>query len=216
MNMMRLLKRKIIDWNVPMMQKLLMWSVATLAFHGALMIHEILSKTESEFDPDFSFLTDDLKLLDEKIDGRKVLQLKLKCPKESKTGKAVIVEIYETQGSLCPVKAFRNWKDRATMERGFPLFRDEGGVPLTGRRMNRWLKDTLESVIDYGKGKFTAHSFRIGLATTMATLGFSENDIKEAGRWSSNAHELYMQLPRVKRAALAARIGQLESMTTMK
>ena len=212
MNMMRLLKTKIIDWEVSTMQKLLMWSVATLAFHGALRIHEILNRCESEFDPDFSFLTEDLQLLEKKIDNRRVLQLRLKCPKESKKGKAVIVEVYETQGTLCPVKAFERWKARTTTEQGFPLFRDETGTPLTGRKLNSWIKETLKGVINYDMGKFTSHSFRIGLATTMGSLGFTEDDIKEAGRWSSKAYELYLRLPRVKRAAVAARIGELETM----
>ena len=35
----------------------------------------------------------------QKGDG-KVLEVKIKCPKEIKTGKAVILEIYETKGKL--------------------------------------------------------------------------------------------------------------------
>jgi hypothetical protein len=63
--------------------------------------------------------------------------------------------------------------------------------------------------IDYQNGKISSHSFRIGLATTLGTLGFSADDIKEAGRWSSNAYEIYLRLPRVKRAAIAKKIGNL-------
>lgn len=137
------------------------------------------------------------------------MTVKLKCPKESKVGKCTVVEVYETEGTLCPVKAFRRWEEKTTLQKGLPLFRDQDGTPLTGRKINSWLKNRLEDLIDYKKGKFTAHSFRIGLATTMGTLGCSEEDIKEAGRWSSNAYEVYMKLPRLKRAGVAKKIGNL-------
>jgi hypothetical protein len=210
MNMMRFLKEKIRSWDVDIEQKLLMWTVATLAFHGAFRIHEILCKTETEFDPDFTLLTEDVRLVEGRIDdGGRKLEVKLKSPKEDKTGKAVIIEIFETEGVLCPVRAFEKWAKKTTFETGFPLFRAKQGWPLTGVKMNRWLKDRLESSIDYSKGKFTSHSFRIGLATTMGTLGYSDDDIKEAGRWSSRAFEVYMKLPRVKRAEVAKKIGKM-------
>ena len=75
--------------------------------------------------------------------------------------------------------------------------------------MNKWLKDRLEGHVNYLKGKFTVHSFCIGLATTLGTLAFTESDIKEAGRWSSNTCQLYMKLPQVKRAAGAKKIAEI-------
>jgi hypothetical protein len=211
MNMMRLLKEEIRNWEVPIMQKLLFWSVATLAFHGAFRIHEILSKVESEFDPDFTLLTENVRSENRSsVSGGKSIVVTLKCPKESKKGgAAVIVEIFETGGVLCPVKAFQKWESRAKPAAGFPLFREANGTPLTGVKLNKWLKDRLQTHVDYQKGKFTSHSFRSGLATTLGTLGYSTDDIKEAGRWSSNAYEVYMKLPRVKRAAVARKIGNL-------
>ena len=210
MNTLRLLKEKTRCWEAHIMQKLLMWAIATIAFHGAFRIHELLCRTETEFDPDFALLSEDVKLKKRGTGERgRYLEIKLKCPKESKTGKAVVLEVYETQGKLCPVKAFERWMTRTDIEAGLPLFRDEQGTPVTGARMNKWLKDRLEGHVDYSQGKFTAHSFRIGLATTLGTLAFTESDIKEAGRWSSNAYQLYMKLPQVKRAAVAKKIAEI-------
>ena len=210
MNTMRLLKAKIRSWDTTTMRKLLMWAVATLAFHGAFRIHELLCRTESEYDPDFALLSEDVNLRQGKgTDKTRLLEVKLRCPKESRAGKAVVLEVYETTGHLCPVKAFERWHSRTKTTVGLPLFREEDGTPVTGRKMNRWLKDRLEAHVDYSKGKFTAHSFRIGLATTLGTLGFKEDDIKEAGRWSSNAYQLYMKLPQVKRAGVAKKIAKL-------
>jgi hypothetical protein len=144
-----------------------------------------------------------------KDDGGRFLEVRLKCPKENKTGKAVVVEVFESQGAICPVRAFDKWASKNQVETGFPCFRHKNGVPLTGRALNNILKKLLEPHVSYEKGKFTTHSFRIGLATTLGTLGFNNEEVKKAGRWSSNAYEVYMKLPRTQRSAVAKKIGQL-------
>jgi hypothetical protein len=209
MNMMRLLKEETRRWEVSLDQKLLLWAIATLAFHGAFRIHELLCRLESEYDPDFVLLRKDVKVK-EGDDGINIIEVKLKSPKENKSGKAVLIDIFESKGSLCPVKAFTRWLNRNNGDRNLPLFRDERGIPITGAKMNSWLKELLGKHVDYKKGKFTGHSFRIGLATTLGTMGFSNDDIKEAGRWSSNAYEVYMKLPRRRRLAVAGKISKLE------
>lgn len=210
MNMMRLLKELIRLADTPVMDMLLMWSVSTLAFHGAFRIHELLSKADDNFDPDFTLLTKTVVLkLSKSADEHGFLEITLKCPKESKTGKAVVIEVFQTNGVLCPVKAYSRWCSRAQSEPNLPLFCEESGLAFTGSKFSKWLRDTLAGHVDYECGKFTSHSFRIGLATTLASLGFLVDDIKEAGRWSSNAWELYAQLPRVKRAAIAKKIATL-------
>jgi hypothetical protein len=211
MNVMRLLKEEVRRWNVALDQKLLIWAIAAIAFHGAFRIHELLCRIESEYDPDFTLLTEDMKV--KSVGGAepgKVLEIKLKCPKESKAGKAIMIDLYETQGTLCPVKAYERWKMKSTSQKGMPAFRDRSGVPVTGARMNNWLTQLLGKHVDYKTGRFTGHSFRIGLATTLGTLGFSTDDIKEAGRWSSNAYEVYMKLPRRRRQTVARLISGLD------
>ena len=47
MNTMRLLKEKTRSWEASIEDKLLMWTIATLAFHGAFRIHELLCRTET-------------------------------------------------------------------------------------------------------------------------------------------------------------------------
>jgi hypothetical protein len=210
MTVMRLLKEEIRRWQVELNQKLLVWAIATIAFHGAFRIHELLCKIETEFDPDFALLGKDIVTKTE-AEGKQVIEITLKSSKENKSGKAVIIDIFETGGALCPIKAYTRWQNRCPQKRNMPAFRDEKGTPVTGAKMNRWLRELLGKHVDYEKGKFTGHSFRIGLATTLGTLGFSNDDIKEAGRWSSNAYEIYMTLPRRRRLAVAGKISQLET-----
>ena len=211
-NMMKLLKGAVKQWEAERVDKLLWWSVCTMAFHGGFRIHEILCRTETEFDPDFTLLAEDVWLTENKDEHRteKILMVKLKCPKEDRAGKAVIVELHETRGTLCPKKAFEKWRKKGIWETGMPLLRKNDGTPLTGSKLNVWLKDRLGKFVQSTSGKFTYHSFRIGLASTMAASGLDETDIKEAGRWSSMAYETYMKLPQARRANAARLISKLE------
>ena len=56
--------------------------------------------------------------------------------------------------------------------------------------------------------KFTLHSFRVGAATTAASLGFPEYMIKALGRWSSDAYKVYVKLPLERLSAASLYLGQ--------
>jgi len=204
---MRQLKSQTRAWKAGLQDKLLMWAISTLAFHGGFRIHELLCRTEATFDPDFDLLGGDIRVARDHQSQDSLISVKLKCSKENKTGKAVIVEVHETKRTLCPVKAFTRWIERAHVEKDLPLFRKEDGTPVTGMAFNKWLKNMMPATAG---GKHASHSFRIGLASTMAARGLSTSDIKEAGRWSSNAYEQYIRLPQIKRAAAATAIKQLD------
>ena len=214
LTIMKILKEAIRAWDRPMDEKLLMWAVCTLAFHGSFRIHEILSQHETFFDPDFTLLRKDVtiktQLWGEGVTTR-VLHVSLKCPKESKTGRSTIVDVYETGGPTCPIKGFCRWNDRTGRNRDKDgiLFRGQDGVPLTGRRFNALLKQLLEPVIDYSKGQITAHSFRSGVPSLLGSLGYEDEEIKRVGRWSSRSFEHYTKLPRTSRAAIAQKLGKL-------
>ncbi len=55
--------------------KALIWAASTVAFAGAFRIHEILAKTESTFDPNFTLLTEDTNLTSS--NGQEILHVKL-------------------------------------------------------------------------------------------------------------------------------------------
>jgi hypothetical protein len=214
LTILKILKEAIRAWARPMGVKLLVWAVCTMAFHGSFRIHEILCRNETFFDPDFTLLEKDVTVgtfMTKDKQVTKVLHVTVKCPKESKTGRQTVVDLYETGGPTCPIKGFCQWKDRRSKvaDPNSVLFSDGGGVPLTGKRFNAVLKELLETHIDYSKGQITAHSFRSGVPSLLGTLGFSDDDIKKVGRWSSRAFEHYTKLPRTSRAEIAQRLGKL-------
>ena len=45
------------------------------------------------------------------------------------------------------------------------------------------------------QGRYTLHSFRVGAATTAASLGFPDYLMQAMGRWSSDAYKVYIKLP---------------------
>ena len=214
LTIMKILKEAIRAWERPMKDKLLLWAVCTVAFHGSFRIHEILCRNETFFDPDFTLLRQDVTVDKVKIDGiqeTKVLHFTIKCPKESKTGQHTVVDIYETGGPTCPVKGFCLWDDRREKggDKNSVLFADGQGIPLTGRKFNAQLKQLLGTHIDYSKGQITAHSFRSGIPSLLGSLGYADEEIKRVGRWSSRAFEHYTKLPRTSRAAIAQKLGKL-------
>jgi hypothetical protein len=140
-DLMKILKGKIIAWDQDWDMKLLVWAVCTLAFHGAFRIHELLCQTESFFDPQYTLLTENLTRSTDSS-GKGILHIKLNGPKEQRNGKAVIVDVFESSDSICPVKAFGKWATRQPPASGMPLFRQPDGTPLTGLKLNSIL-DTL-------------------------------------------------------------------------
>jgi hypothetical protein len=58
--LMALLKRRLVAWNVNSTDQRLLWAVATNLFHGAFRIGELLGDKKTEFDPAFDLLTDDI------------------------------------------------------------------------------------------------------------------------------------------------------------
>ncbi len=73
-----------------------------------------------------------------------------------------------------------------------PLFTTDNGTPVTRHTFQTLLKSVLAKS-GFAPDRYSAHSFRIGAATTAANKGLSEQQIKTLGRWSSDAYALYVR-----------------------
>ena len=210
LNMMKLLKTEIKKMSLNQVDKALLWTVCTVAFCGCMRIHELLARKEREYDPEFSLLNKDIQVKTITIARVEtaVMQIRLKSPKEDRIGKDKIVDIYQSNGATCPLKAYKRWdRLRADHKPENPVFRLQNGKCLTGRSFNKHLKELLGKHINYKQGKVTSHSFRAGMATLLGQIGFCDEQIMAMGRWSSDSFEKYMKLPRTKRAEMARMIG---------
>jgi hypothetical protein len=210
-NSMLLFKKLISTSNFSGHDKALLWAVSTVAFARAFRIHKILAKTESTFDPDFTLLTTDVTMSENT--GQETLHIKLKCPKESRSATATIVDIYPNDGKICPIRAFKKWRFLKYRDPLLPLFRFESGTPLTGAKLNSIMKQLLGPHTDPSVGFFATHSFRIGIASMLGQAGFEDQEIMATGRWSSRVFERYLKLARTKRQLAHKSISRLKQLT---
>ena len=209
--LMKLLKEKVRTSDLENSTKLMVWAVSTLLFFGAFRISELVSRHESTYDPDQTLLARDVRRVENEDGG--VLEIKLKCPKERKSGDPTVVDVFEAKGSLCPIKAFDKWSRKREAPGNLPLFCHEDGTPLTCRKFNQYLKNLLGKHSNFAGGSISAHSFRAGITTILGSKGFSEEEIKLVGRWSSRAFAVYVKGQRTQRAVLARQLGKIGSST---
>lgn len=203
----KLIRHELQKSNWPIAKKRLTWLVATIAFNGSFRIGELLSTNESQFDQQTCLLGRDISIENWSQDGEslKLLKIWLKCPKELKFGKGIMVEVFETKTKLCPVAALEKWKaaSKIATTASKPAFRLENGLLYTGKQFNKDLEKLLGKHIDYKSTKILSHSFRAGLATAMAKLGYSDEEICKIGRWNSTAFVNYVKTARIKRMKIA-------------
>jgi hypothetical protein len=177
-DIMLLLKAKISGWDAVTADKLTVWAVCTLLFHGAFRGGEILARNVAWYDPAFTLLRRDICFSEDK-DGGTTVQILVKAPKESKSGAGTVVDIFQTDTAMCPAKATKKWWGATRgMSTDMPAFRFACGTPLTSAKLNAllhsWLDDTVQGI--------STHSFRIGVA-----WGNWATRIKMYKRWADGA-----------------------------
>jgi hypothetical protein len=203
-DILRLLKARINETEMGRVDRRLVWSVCTVLFFGAFRGGEILCKSETSFDPAFTLLSEDVRARKGERKGERILEFSLKAPKESKAGKVIVVDVYQSVEELCPVRAYEKWKQEGGLVvKGQPAFRWADGRPLTPAALNILLKSLLKGFMPGAERWFTVHSFRTGAASWLGSVGMEDEEVKALGRWSSRAFEEYMRLPRTKRRAVA-------------
>lgn len=157
----------------------------SLALFGAFRISELLPAAKS--DREGGIHLEDLKLNEE------ALQIRVRRSKTDPLGKGAWVRLGAVQGAMfCPVTLAKSYfQIRPGGGDGRALLHADG-IPLTRFQFTRVCKRALES-LGVETTHFTSHSFRIGAATTAATLGLSADTIKKVGRWKSSCFERYVR-----------------------
>ena len=75
-----------------------------------------------------------------------------------------------------------------------PFFQLQDGRPLTKAVFTSKVREGLRA-IGLPEQNFAGHSFRIGAATTAASVGIEDSVIRTMGRWSSAAYLVYIRTP---------------------
>lgn len=169
--------------------KQIFWTASCLAFFGSLRMGELLAKTENSYDPDITLLWKDVRIQEDS------LLIHIKSPK-SRTKGGEFVDIFPFHGhNCCPVKAFIFLKKVTEdfRQENEPIFKFKNNKLLTKEVFNKTLGNLLDNKLN---GKFSGHSFRAGIPTSLAKYPDLANSshIMGWGRWSSSAYLSYTKL----------------------
>ena len=178
----------------------LIWVVATAMFQGSFRIGELLAPTKTQFCPESTLRWKDVQWKECEVGGQKtdMVLFTLRSPKECRGNGSVEVEVFNL-GKDCfynMLDAWRKWKacSKLELDPEMPVFRKESGALLTPAEFNATLKEMLADKVPYEEGFVASHSFRAGVASVMAKLGYNDSQIQIQGRWSSDCFLKYLKL----------------------
>lgn len=169
----------------------LLETVFLTAFYGFMRCGEFTSASP-RFDPSYDLTLSDLTFTPSSF------SIFLKHSKSDTLNRGTSVSIPRLHGDFCPfdsMVAYLNLRtDKTTSS---PLFLLPDGAPMH----RQWFCSQLSAVLrrcNLPPARYTAHSFRIGAATTAAQRGLSTSTIKTMGRWSSEAYASYIRPSRLQ------------------
>ena len=113
--------------------------------------------------------------------------------------RGVLICYFRTQTALCPIRSlhvylrvrFQRFSELSSIQ--IPLFLIPNGHPLSRLQFVQRLH-LLLSTIGVDASLYSAHSFRIGAASTAANVNLPVCLMKIVGRWSSSAYQRYLRV----------------------
>ena len=160
----------------------------TLAFFGLFIVGELVSSSAATIN-DIPLYLSDIHGLEQNSKFR----VSLRQSKTNQSGAPVIVHIVATNTASCPVKAMKAYL-RVRPPQVIPnyLFCHNDGSPLTRYQFGAVLSKVIRS-LKLNDALYKTHSFRIGAATWLAKQGVKYDQIKQMGRWTSDAFKRYIR-----------------------
>ena len=204
-DMMRVIKRKLWESGYDHQTKIIFWAACTLIWNGSLRVHEALSRSQHNYDPQTTLLESDIELFKETINNvdRSVIKILIKSPKEDRIGKDMCLEIFGNNSFLCPVRALNKYLSERTKMNKFnkdlPFFLKQNSKCMSGRDFNNILSELTAEVTENSNCIVKSHSLRAGVPSELAKQGADPLHIQGVGRWSSDAWKDYCKLGRKKR-----------------
>ena len=187
-----MLKRIKNNWETKVLSRdqIMLWAAFLTCFYGFMRSGELCGQ-ELE---DSQGQTADLNYEDVAVDdisNPKRVQLLLRKSKTDIFRQGTLIHIGRTGDGLCPVAALLSWMICRGNKPG-PLFLFSSGKVLTRAAFVNNLKLAITQAGMNAEG-FSGHSFRSGAATTAATRGLPDSQIKQLGRWKSAAYLRYIK-----------------------
>lgn len=164
---------------------MLLESVLLTAFYGFLRGGEFSTRTGS-FNPAHDLTISDVSIFSHHF------TLFLKHSKTDRNREGTFVYVSETNSVFCPLSSMLAYlRSRSQARPEDPLFTTEEGKSMS----RAWFAFRFRLLCEYcglPPERFSAHSLRIGAATTAAS-STPVSTLKAMGRWSSAAYERYLR-----------------------
>ena len=176
--------RNLPQLRLPKHDLAMLCSAMTLAFHGCLRVSEFAQSVHTR---DAA-----LRLRDIASSESVVLHLRQSKTDQFRKGSHIIVS-HQQYNATCPCKAMLAYLALRQGPPSIPLFQFKDGSPLTRQSFVKLLK-LLIHYSGHNADNYNSHSLRIGAATFAAQQGYSEEAIKQLGRWKSMAYRRYIRL----------------------
>lgn len=179
----------------------MLWAACCLAFFCFMRVAEFTIARAGQF-----YARVHLNPYDISLDSQErptLMEVRIKSSKTDQFHMGTSVFLAATRTELCPVSAVLCYLAERPRARG-PMF-------LLGWLTRVKFVTLFRRVLNTGgiqANAFTGHSFRIGVATTAAAKGVPDNTIKALGRWTSEAYQVYIWLPRERLAVLSQTLTQ--------
>ena len=161
-------------------------SVYCLAYYGLLRVSEVTFASVLQADRP-------LKLRDISFNRDAAVLLTIRMAKNNQRGQPTIIKIpCMPDDSMCPVCLLRSYLKLRSNQPG-QLFIHGNGKPLTRSQFSSVLDKAVRGS-EFKHEHIKSHSFRIGRASELASLGVDSDIIKTMGRWKSDAYKSYIRL----------------------
>jgi len=175
LNILRTLKEQLRQSSYTFQEKLMLWSAFTTAFYGFLRVSEYVNLHWDDVTHDDEHLA--ITLHQSTTDP-------FRC--------SIIVQIFKTTLSTCPLNAFKCYKDSVTSTSSNTFLSHAGRfTPLSRSAVSRVIRQLLLQA-GLNSREYALYSFRIGTTTTAAAADLPAWKIKSLGRWASNAYLSYI------------------------
>lgn len=169
---------------------LMIWAAMTLAFFGFMRLGELTCNSKYSFEIHLS--PSDVRFLPT-LSHPDYMSIQVKISKCDPFRVGHTILIGKTNQPICPVKAMKMYLRARTNTPG-PLFQYQSGTPLTKDALTSETRSLL-AMSGLNPTLYAGHSYRIGAATTAASVGLPPWLIKTLGHWSSDCYQRYIRCP---------------------
>ena len=132
----------------------------------------------------------------------------LKAPKQIRGMRTINVELVSTENFMCPVSAMEKFLRFTEVRKEDPVAMFKERKLITKKKFNETLRLLLQGEVDYVEKKVSSHSFRSGVVTIMAQLGYNDEELKRFGRWNSDSVNNYIKEGRAQRTEESIKIAR--------